>query len=170
MLFFEAALAFSEHKCLTCTTRLSRRILQRWAVKGQDLILILFTTSVRASLCDRKLPLSSLFVSTEWWRTQWLPVQFGATGSIHAEAPGVLPSIDLGHQCRCQHSDKGRWYLSVIIKYFCHCRLPDGIWDYCDHFHPLASWVCRPHFENWCSVTCSLQMKTLSLREGRKLA
>lgn len=101
-----------DHHCTSeCTstlrvfTTLSNRAIIKHALKGQDLMkLIIFTDSLRTLLSK------TTFFSTSvgQWRMYWLPVQFGTTTLICAEALQVYPSLFFHHQCKCQHSKKGK--------------------------------------------------------------
>lgn len=50
------------------------------------------------------------------WRTQWRQMQSGASALIYTKAPRFTQQWLLHHRCKRQHSQKGRWCASVIMK------------------------------------------------------
>lgn len=80
-------------------------------LQGQNLIkLIIFTVSSKTFLSE----------------TMQLLIQFCATTLIHNKMPEVLSTMLLQHQCRYQHSEKGKRCPSIIIKVIFCCSTSDN--------------------------------------------
>ena len=82
----------------------------KWHVlKSQDLIKIIFFTTLPRVFSNKTDFFLSFIMSIWQWSIQCLLVQFGTTALIPAKAPAILLIIAFYHRSKCQHWKKANY-------------------------------------------------------------